>query len=97
MSPFRPILFATSYMGRRRRLGGGGQGFIFGKLASVIERDGFGREGFECLRQPIGHGPCVFAVRVVDDNEVARFALDGSDEVVFMTYTPASRSGCLLW
>jgi hypothetical protein len=39
MSPFRPILFATSYMGRRRRLGGGKVSYLANSppLSSVMD------------------------------------------------------------
>lgn len=66
--------------------GFGGQIFMFCELASIIERDGFGLEGSERLGQPRRYRLCVFAIRVADDDEVARFALDRGDKVVFASF-----------
>lgn len=62
------------------------QGMVLGELHAIIEGDGFGLEGCKCVGQPFSNGLSVFSIGIVDDKYEARFALDGSDEVVFLLF-----------
>lgn len=53
------------------------------ELVAVVERDGFGFQWLESVVQPVGDALGHFPFRIVDDDQVARLALDGSDQIMF--------------
>lgn len=56
------------------------------ELHTVIERDGFWREGHDGRPKSLRHIVGVFAIRITHDEQESGFTFDGGDEVVFLFF-----------
>ena len=59
---------------------------MFGELGAIIQRDGFGLIGRNGVAESFGYMSGIFSVGIIDDEQEARFAFDGGDEVVFLFF-----------
>ena len=62
------------------------QGLMLCELQAVVEGDGFWLEWRDSVAQFLGDAGGSFAIRIIDDEQEARFALDGGDEIVFLFF-----------